>query len=411
MAEQEPLLPAPPPPEPPGAQWRNGAAFWLLGLCNNLPYVLMLSAARDILQPPLPPQVSVNGSRYDCNPVSTGAVLLADILPTLLIKLVAPFVVHLLPYNPRVIAAALCAWGSFALVASAAGMAVSLGGVVLASAASGLGEVTFLALASTYPRVGVSCWSSGTGAAGVGGALAYGALLQVGLPLPHALLPALALPPLTLLSYFFLLCPPPRPTEPPPPAVGLTPREKWGVAKGVVGQAGPLALVYFAEYFINQGLLELLYFPASALTHSEQYRWYQLIYQVGVFASRSSLRCFRLRRVWVLALLQLCPIALPHSVTHSLIHSLPHRGAERPHPIGRRGRAVPARIGRRLRHGGGEGLLGGAAYANAFLNVAEQAPPHGREFAMTVASVADTAGIALAGGAALGAHGVFCPRG
>ncbi|XP_054664686.1 battenin isoform X1 [Grus americana] len=390
MAEQEPLLPAPPPPEPPGAQWRNGAAFWLLGLCNNLPYVLMLSAARDILQPPLPPQVSVNGSRYDCNPVSTGAVLLADILPTLLIKLVAPFVVHLLPYNPRVIAAALCAWGSFALVASAAGMAVSLGGVVLASAASGLGEVTFLALASAYPRVGVSCWSSGTGAAGVGGALAYGALLQVGLPLPHALLPALALPPLTLLSYFFLLCPPPRPTEPPPPAVGLTPREKWGVAKGVVGQAGPLALVYFAEYFINQGLLELLYFPASALTHGEQYRWYQLIYQVGVFASRSSLRCFRLRRVWVLALLQVLNALI-------LLAAV----------------AVPFLPGLAVAFAmvGGEGLLGGAAYANAFLNVAEQAPPHGREFAMTVASVADTAGIALAGGAALGAHGVFCPRG
>ncbi|XP_054664689.1 battenin isoform X3 [Grus americana] len=337
MAEQEPLLPAPPPPEPPGAQWRNGAAFWLLGLCNNLPYVLMLSAARDILQPPLPPQVSVNGSRYDCNPVSTGAVLLADILPTLLIKLVAPFVVHLLPY-----------------------------------------------------KVGVSCWSSGTGAAGVGGALAYGALLQVGLPLPHALLPALALPPLTLLSYFFLLCPPPRPTEPPPPAVGLTPREKWGVAKGVVGQAGPLALVYFAEYFINQGLLELLYFPASALTHGEQYRWYQLIYQVGVFASRSSLRCFRLRRVWVLALLQVLNALI-------LLAAV----------------AVPFLPGLAVAFAmvGGEGLLGGAAYANAFLNVAEQAPPHGREFAMTVASVADTAGIALAGGAALGAHGVFCPRG
>ncbi|XP_054664690.1 battenin isoform X4 [Grus americana] len=289
MAEQEPLLPAPPPPEPPGAQWRNGAAFWLLGLCNNLPYVLMLSAARDILQPPLPPQVSVNGSRYDCNPVSTGAVLLADILPTLLIKLVAPFVVHLLPYN-----------------------------------------------------------------------------------------------------YFFLLCPPPRPTEPPPPAVGLTPREKWGVAKGVVGQAGPLALVYFAEYFINQGLLELLYFPASALTHGEQYRWYQLIYQVGVFASRSSLRCFRLRRVWVLALLQVLNALI-------LLAAV----------------AVPFLPGLAVAFAmvGGEGLLGGAAYANAFLNVAEQAPPHGREFAMTVASVADTAGIALAGGAALGAHGVFCPRG
>ncbi|XP_074995541.1 battenin [Calonectris borealis] len=400
MADEEPLLPAEDPPEPPSTHWRNGAAFWILGLCNNLPYVVMLSAARDILEPRPGAQVPTphgNGSRYDCNPVSTGAVLLADVLPTLLIKLAAPFVVHLLPYNSRVVGAALCAWGSFALVTSAAGMAASLGvrvglgggWVVLASTASGLGEVTFLALASGYPRVGVSCWSSGTGAAGLGGALAYGGLLQAGLPLPHALLPAVGLPLLTLLSYFFLLLPPPRPTEPPPtPAVGLTPGEKWRVTKGVVHQAGPLAVVYFAEYFINQGLLELLYFPASALTHNEQYRWYQLLYQAGVFASRSSLRCLRLRRVGLLALLQvLNAVVLLVAV---VIPFLP-------------GLAVAFAMV------GGEGLVGGAAYANAFLNVAEEAAPEGREFAMTVASVADTVGVALAGGAALGVHGFFCP--
>ena len=29
--------------------WRNLMAFWLLGLCNNYGYVVMLSAAHDIL--------------------------------------------------------------------------------------------------------------------------------------------------------------------------------------------------------------------------------------------------------------------------------------------------------------------------------------------------------------------------
>ncbi|XP_066840448.1 battenin [Anser cygnoides] len=45
------------PPEPPLAErCRNDAAFWLLGLCNNTPYVVMLSAAHDILRPPeMPP--------------------------------------------------------------------------------------------------------------------------------------------------------------------------------------------------------------------------------------------------------------------------------------------------------------------------------------------------------------------
>lgn len=30
-------------------QWRNLVAFWILGLCNNYGYVVMLSAAHDIL--------------------------------------------------------------------------------------------------------------------------------------------------------------------------------------------------------------------------------------------------------------------------------------------------------------------------------------------------------------------------
>lgn len=30
-------------------KWRNMVAFWILGLCNNYGYVVMLSAAHDIL--------------------------------------------------------------------------------------------------------------------------------------------------------------------------------------------------------------------------------------------------------------------------------------------------------------------------------------------------------------------------
>ncbi|XP_030400178.1 battenin [Gopherus evgoodei] len=105
------------PPAPPPACtscWRNLAGFWLLGLCNNFAYVVMLSAAHDILSqqgaldingttqtPPVTPpsRNSSNTSRYDCNPISTGAVLLADILPTLLIKFSAPFYIHRVPYG------------------------------------------------------------------------------------------------------------------------------------------------------------------------------------------------------------------------------------------------------------------------------------------------------------------------
>lgn len=42
------------PPQPPDAvhdihKWRNTISFWVLGMCNNYGYVVMLSAAIDII--------------------------------------------------------------------------------------------------------------------------------------------------------------------------------------------------------------------------------------------------------------------------------------------------------------------------------------------------------------------------
>ncbi|XP_069738267.1 battenin isoform X4 [Phaenicophaeus curvirostris] len=348
MEDEEPLVPpAEPPPQPPSAPWRNGAAFWLLGACNNLPYVLMLSAARDLLTPdPAQPGPPRNSSRYDCNPISTGAVLLADVLPTLLIKLAAPLGLHLLPYSPRVALAALCSWGSFALVSCTRGPTAALGGVALASVSSGLGEVTLLALAAEYPRLALSLWAAGTGAAGPLGSVSYAALGQG----RRALLLGLGLPLLGLASYFFLLAPPPpAPPDPPPPTTGSWPR-----AKAWLPLALPLGVVYFAEYFVNQGMLELLYFPASSLPHSAQYRWYQVFYQGGVCIARSATHWVQVRPLWALALLQtLLACVLSGSVFGGFLPG-------------------PAAAMTLL---GGEGLVGGAAYGSAYLGVAQQSDP------------------------------------
>lgn len=66
----------------------------------------------------------------------------------------------------------------------------------------------------------------------------------------------------------------------------------------------PLCLVYLFEYFINQGLYELVYFPDIFLDSSEQYRWYQVTYQIGVFISRSSVNIIHIKQIWVMAVLQ-----------------------------------------------------------------------------------------------------------
>ncbi|MEJ1273837.1 ceroid lipofuscinosis neuronal 3 juvenile (Batten Spielmeyer-Vogt disease) [Cricetulus griseus] len=413
--------PQAPPLDSQSAQWKNAMGFWILGLCNNFSYVVMLSAAHDILkykqasgnqshvEPSPTPMTHNSSSRFDCNSISTAAVLLADILPTLVIKLLAPFGLHLLPYSPRVLVTGVFSAGSFILVAFSHSVWLSLSGVVLASISSGLGEVTFLSLTAFYPSAMISWWSSGTGGAGLLGSVSYLGLIQAGLSPQHTLLSMLVVPVLLLASYFLLLTSP-EPQDPGgkdeaetaarQPLIGTeTPeskpdsswdlpfQERWTVFKGLLHYIIPLVLVYFAEYFINQGLFELLFFRNTSLSHSQQYRWYQMLYQTGVFVSRSSLYCCRIRFIWVLALLQCLNLAvLLADVFLSFLPSI---------------YLIFAIVLY-------EGFLGGAAYVNTYHNVALETSDKHREFAMEAACISDTLGISMSGFLALPLHDFLC---
>ncbi|XP_062263953.1 battenin isoform X2 [Platichthys flesus] len=414
-------------------RWRNWSGFWLLGLCNNFAYVIMLSAAHDILKTQESHNTtasteavdfqggySSNNSRYDCNPVSTAAVLLADILPTLIIKLSVPFVIHNLPYGIRVVFCATMAAASFLLVSLSSAVWISILGVIFASISAGLGELSFLSLTHFYTRDVLGGWGSGTGGAGVAGALFYSILTQVGLSPQVTVQIMLVVPFAMLISYFTVLVPPPslpqwksRRTEyaavgseenrglidgaeeeeedrstPEDVSTGpLTFREKLHIIKGLLKFVLPLGLVYFAEYFINQGLMELLYFPNFFLSHAEQYRWYQTLYQVGVLVSRSSLCCVKIRNLWALSLLQVVnAVLLLFAVRYLFLPSA---------------WLVFAIVLY-------EGLLGGAAYVNTFYFISKESEDRHREFAMAAASVGDSLGIALAGLAAFPVHRYFC---
>ncbi|CAG5986553.1 unnamed protein product [Menidia menidia] len=446
--------------------------------------------------PPFPLQASAPGterqegnnnpngsSPYDCSPVSTGAVLLADILPTLLIKLVAPFVVHKVPYGLRVLFCAFMAASSFLLVSFSSAMWMSiLGkaarllpwsglregtcfsfsvvtlpgflssisrtlrekpsdprvctapphrqlisllwsvGVVFASVSSGLGELSFLSLTVFFSRTVLEGWGSGTGGAGVAGSFLYSSLIQGGLTPRVTLLIMLVVPLAMVVSYFGMLVPEhplpqwrradadrwavgweerqsltqgaeqeePEETSGPAedgPGGALSFSERLHVIRGLLRFVLPLGLVYFAEYFINQGLMEILFFHNFFLSHAEQYRWYQCLYQIGVFLSRSSLRWIKIRRIWALALLQ---------VVNAVFLLLAARYQFLPSAW-----LVFAIILY-------EGLLGGAAYVNTFHFISKETDSRHREFAMAAASVGDSLGIALAGLAAFPTHGYFC---
>ncbi|XP_066283346.1 battenin-like [Branchiostoma lanceolatum] len=398
--------------------WRNILAFWFLGLCNNFGYVVMLSAAHDILKQEshqgnsTVPRSGFNlSNQYDCNPISTGAILLADILPALTVKMTAPYFIQSIHYSIKVAAVVLFGAASFLIVAFSHTVEVSVLGVACASIASGLGELTFLGLTSFYHRSSVSAWSSGTGGAGVGGALSYAGLLQIGVSARNSLLIMLIVPFTLSISFWLVLekrwakavagsSSPEADRAPllaesdgrPPPArqsgPNLSLTQKFQLVKPLVCKyMAPLFLVYVAEYFINQGLFELIFFRNIWLSHSEQYRWFQVIYQIGVFISRSSVSIVQIHALWLLAFFQFVNVGLfLLEVLHPFLPSI---------------WIVFAMIL-------WEGLLGGAAYVNTFYKMSQEIAEEHREFSLGVTSQADSCGIAVAGAIAIPVHNVLC---
>jgi len=412
--------------------FRSLLAFWILGLTNNFPYVVMLSAAHDILDDDGHGSNETKGNsslldvaidpsngtanRLDCNTISTGAILLADILPTLIIKSLAPFFVHFIPYDIRVLIVVLFQGMSFPLVALS-NRPGALFGVVCASIASGLGEYSFLQLASYFDANVISTWASGTGGAGVFGALSYAALTKAGISPQNTLFFMLVSPLLLFLSYFILLVKPNglprlcvhRRVSRGEESVSGTPvivsnrrddetasytvSQKLKCIWSLRGYMIPLCIVYISEYFINQGLHELLYFKqaSSWLSHKDQYRWYQVDYQVGVLISRSSVNCFTIKRLWILPILQLLNVVLLLSQVLGNYF-----------PVGKAGLWIVLLV---VFY---EGLLGGAAYVNTFYKIAKEVPQEIREFSVGAVSIADSFGIAIAGAISIPVHNLLC---
>ncbi|KAI0232056.1 Battenin [Lamellibrachia satsuma] len=400
---------------------RNLAAFWILGLCNNFAYVVMLSAAKDILS-----KTDHNGTHNatmtmglddgdnvygghrvpKCNHIGTGAILLADILPTLLVKMTGSLYIQFLPYSVRVILVVMFAVISLPVVSLSPVISISLLGVVFASLSGGLGELAFLGLMSHFNRNCVSTWSSGTGGAGLFGSLSYAGMTSAGLSPRVSLLVVLVVPGAMAASYFLLLVKPRAVTmkanrkvneedkelivdenHPKDVVKQMSIKEKVIIIKSLLPYMIPLALVYFAEYTINQALFELVQFPSTWLSFSQQYRWYQVLYQVGVFASRSSVNLIRIKQLWLLPVLQFVNLGV--ILLHVLFNFIP---------------SVWIMFGLILF----EGVLGGAAYVNTFYNIVNQEPPDRKEFSMGVVSIADAAGIAVAGAVAVPLHNFLC---
>lgn len=408
------------------ADTRILTAFWLLGehfpvkmvsswlmsssgLINNVLYVIILSAAQDLV-----------GS------LPKGIVLLADVMPSFFLKLVGPYYIHAVPYRVRVpVFIALASVGMIivALAPSSQSVAFRLTGVVLASLSSGGGELSFLALLHHYGGGGLVGWGSGTGAAGLVGAGLYEAMTEWwGFGVRESLLFSACLPALMLVSFFVILPQEPlrraengmgyrivrdrepadnhQPDDAPPeaatsallafpatPVEAVSPAHKTHSlavnlrrAKSLfVPYMVPLFLVYLAEYTINQGVAPTLLYPveSSPFRHLRSfYPFYGFLYQLGVFISRSSVSVVRIRNLYTPSYLQLGNLVL--LTLHALFYFIPSVYV------------VFAIVF-------WEGLLGGCVYVNCFAEILDKVATEDREFSLAAATVSDSAGICTAG--------------
>ncbi|OKL62072.1 Protein btn1 [Talaromyces atroroseus] len=405
-------LPLPGSPDP-----RVCTAFWLFGLINNVLYVIILSAALDLV-----------GSGFP-----KGVVLLADVVPSFATKLTAPYFIHLIPYSARVIIlVGLSVLGMLIISLTPAhtdggSIATKLAGVVLASLSSGAGELSFLGLTHFYGRFSLAAWGSGTGAAGLVGAGAYAiATTSFGLSVKATLLGSACLPVIMLVSFFVVLplgplrhlsreaseyqaiadesndfeeeaearqvdhehdinerdglLDPPRNSRSYAKAiVASRSSDKWALFRENLNRSKrlfipfmvPLLLVYIAEYTINQGVTPTLLFPLEE-TPFEQYRafypTYNAIYQMGVFISRSSTPFFRIHNLYLPSFLQVANLTF--LTLHALFNFIPNVYL------------IFVVIF-------WEGLLGGLVYVNTFAEITDRVPPAEREFSLAATTLVE----------------------
>ncbi|CAD6919620.1 unnamed protein product [Tilletia controversa] len=337
--------------------FRFALAFFLFGTLNNISYVIILTAALELMPKGVP----------------TGVVAFANIFPALCAKAIFPyFLKGEVQYRSRVWACSALTFGGMLMIAWSESAFMRLLGISIASFCSGLGELTWLQLATrfkSYAGEGVGWFASGTGAAGFLGASAWWVVRPLGVKGGLSLLSVL--PWMMAVSFFLLM---------PSAEALIAEREAGGAAAGYAalstGEEGgregaegfpaedddeeeddeeegirpsqdsadvrlakangasldgatspdvslsfsekmellrpmlfvfvlPLAVVYLAEYTINQGVAPTLIYPLPTpkthpvLTHfikklSDYYPLYQLCYQTFVFISRSSISILRL---------------------------------------------------------------------------------------------------------------------
>ncbi|KZV65017.1 batten disease protein Cln3 [Peniophora sp. CONT] len=414
--------------------FRLGSSFFLFGLINNVLYVIVLSAALDLVPAYVP----------------KGVVAFFNIAPAFAAKVLWPiFSKGNIRYSRRLFGCCAFSVTGMIIVAGFNYTAIRLLGIGLASFASGLGELTFLQLSTTYnPPVvaglGLGYFSSGTGAAGLVGAFLWWNLRSLGVRVGVGIS---AILPLVIPLVYHLWVPRPEAftmidlpatyddagdlnisddyaplaaSDEPAHFEAVQGFEEEGAAAPsrhptalsvadksrlfmplVLKYMLPLFCVYMFEYTINQGIAPTLVYPVPdpdaypylKFIHSirDYYPLWQLVYQAAVFISRSSIS------------LGLPPLParllyLPAAIQAAILAILALESATGFIPDSSEGLAITLCFVLIAI----EGFCGGSAYVNVFYRVNQERPAPGlprerakqeKEFQIGAIGLADSLGI------------------
>ncbi len=323
-----------------------------MGFCNLFPILVILSAAHDLLKVPVKgnrnstvENVGKVENRYDCNETSTGIVLIADVLPGLFIKILYSAFPFRLKYKQRVGFVVSSSATSFLLISFSFEnhKLLMFIGIGLASISTSFGEMTFLSLTTLYPKkIAFFPYAIGLATTGLASSSLYALLTQFIQP-DKTIMYMSFIPVLLALSYWLL----PNPDifshmsyhehnetnidkiesikslQESNPIESLTFVNKLKLVKPLIKYMIPLFLVFFSEYVINQGLFELLYFKDNYLIkdHSSQYRYYNVMYRVGVFISRIAILYFPISNLALFPLFQILNLVV--LLTNTVFNFMP----------------------------------------------------------------------------------------
>jgi battenin len=391
-------------------------------------------------------------SAKDISEGGTAIVFLANVIPGLSIKLSAPYWFDRISYDARIVMATLFMAGSFLTVAifqssststsssSSMSLYFQLLGVALASAQCGLGEASLLALAgacdaSRREPACLTCFSSGTGLAGVFGffyVFLFHDLFRMSLRI--TLLLALSFPGMYIGVYrrylwsgqigivnFMVPLESSLDHYQKPIAVpvneeeisedtylerhdsfdddeevtlemnrrqrigDMTTYQRLRLTCSLYPYMIPLFFVYAAEYALQSGTWTAIGFPiTSESARNNFYFAANWSYQVGVFLSRSSGTLFTapVWLIWLMPALQCLNVAFFCWIAAAAHH---HHDD------------VWYNSGWLLLMGCCYvGLLGGAVYVHGYARICREVPKEYAEFALSATSVAADIGVVVA---------------